>query len=381
MGTILTVGRGTGNILATKRVIDVPDSIFLLQPDAAPLVQIMAKAKKKDTINPKFTWFERDLFPKRDTVGTGAANTSTATTFVVAHGSYFRTYDVIRDETTGEQMLVTGVSTNTLTVSRAWGVTTINTITAAEYIVVLGNANEEGAGSPGIKSETETECYNYVQDIRSPFEVTDILENSELYGGNDFQNERLLKAIEHKVDIERAFLFGERKEDTSTGTHPIRATGGVLSFISTNVTTMTTATESAFETFCESVFAYGSGTKLFLGAPKLISALNYWARGKLTTVPKDQTYGISVKEYLTGHGTLLVAKHPLLTGTVYGGYGIVLDLDKIWMRTMKGLGTKLRTNIQDNDATKRRDEYRTVCGVMPTNEQCHAVVKGVTAYS
>jgi len=360
--------------------MDVPDEIFLLQPDAAPLVQIMTKAKKKDTINPEFSWYERDLYPKRDAVATGAANTTSATTFI-ATTAIFHTYDVIKNETTKEQMLVTAKSGTTITVSRAWGTTAIDTITAADYMVVLGNANEEGHAAPGIKSETETLCYNYCQDFRSPFEVTDILQNSELYGGNDLQNERVIHAIEHKVDIERAFLFGERKQDTSTGTHPIRATGGILSFISTYATTMTTATETLFESFCEDAFAYGSNTKLFIGSPKWISALNYWGRGKLQTVPKDQTYGINIKEYLTGHGTLLVAQHRLLTGTYYGGYGIVVDLDKISMRVMKNLGTKLRTNIQANDETKEKDEYRTVCGLQVNNQACHAIVKGMTAFS
>ena len=52
--------RGTANITASRRVLDVPEKIFLSQPDAAPLVQILFKAKKKTTINPKITWFERD---------------------------------------------------------------------------------------------------------------------------------------------------------------------------------------------------------------------------------------------------------------------------------------------------------------------------------
>jgi len=160
-------------------------------------------------------------------------------------------------------------------------------------------------------------------------------------------------------------------------------TDGALRVINSagNLATMTTATEAAFETACESIFAYGSNTKLFLGSAKWISALNYWARGALNTVSKDKTYGISIKEYLTGHGTLLVAKHRLLTGSVYGGYAIVLDMDKVWVRTMKNLGTKLRTNIQNNDETKEKDEYRTVCGLMLTNPTAHYALKGMVAYS
>jgi hypothetical protein len=371
--------RGTGNITSSRRIPDVPKEIFYLQPDAAQLVQILFKAKKKVTINPKFTWYEKDLFPKRDQAGETKA--AAGTTLTVDNGSYFKVGDVVKVEATGEVVLVTAVSTNVLTITRSFGSTAADTITDNDYLLVLGNACEEGSGSPSIKSQTSTEKYNYCQEFKTPFEVTDTLNNSDLYGGNDLQNESIIHMIEHKVDMERAFLFGECAID-ETGTHPRRATGGVIERITTNVTDVsTTITESAFETFLESVFAYGSSTKLFLAAPKLISAINYWARGKLQTVPKDQTYGIAVKEYLSGHGTLLVAKHKLLTGSVYGGYGICLDMDKLWVRVMRNEDTRRAKNIQDNDETKRKDEYRTNAGIMLTNEEAHGVITGVTAYS
>lgn len=373
-------GRGTGNITSSRRKLDVPDTIFFLQPDASPLSQILFKAKKKVTNNPKFTWYERDLFPKQDAVN-DSDKASDATTVTVDHGTYFKAYDVVKDTDTGEQMLVTSVSSNVLTISRGWGETSADTLSNGDTLVVLGNANEEGASAPGLKSETATEVYNYTQDFRSPFEVTDILENSDLFGGSDLKNERKIKMVEHKVDMERAFLFGERKEDTSTGTHPIRSTRGALTFISTNATPVsTTLTESSFETFCESLFAYGSNTKLFLASAKIISALNYWARSKLNMVPRDRTYGITVYEYLSGHGRLLVVKHKLLTGD-YAGYGIALDMNNVYVRVMRNLDTKLRTNIQANDETKEKDEYRTVAGLQLINEETCAKIYGVTAYS
>ena len=98
-------------------------------------------------------------------------------------------------------MYVSSVSSNVLTVVRGWGETSASaSIADDDYLLVLGNANEDGASSPGLKSESADEVYNYVQDFRSPFEVTDILMNSELYGGGDLQNERIIKLIEHKVD-------------------------------------------------------------------------------------------------------------------------------------------------------------------------------------
>ncbi len=378
--TIVSGTRATDSIEQTRRKMDVPDEIFLLQPDAAPLVQILTSAKKKQATNPEFSWFEDDLLPQSDTLN-GTCSTATHTTLTMDNTGYFFAGDVIKVESTGEVMLCSTTSGLLLVVTRGWGETTATDISDGSYFLKLGNANEEGSGSPVLRSTTVSKAYNYCQIFKTPFGVTETENASDLYGGGDLNHLRLKKLIEHKVQIERALLFGERKEDTG-GTHPRRATRGINKFISSNISGVsTTLTEAAFETFLETGFNYGSTKKVLLASPKVVSAINYWARGKLNMYPKDKTYGISVMQDLSAHGEVMIIRHKLLTGTTYGGYAYLLDMNNLFYRFLKGRDTKLERNIQDNDEDQERDQYITESGLELRLEQTHSTMTGVATYT
>ena len=231
--------------------------------------------------------------------------------------------------------------------------------------------------------------YNYTQIFRKPFGATGTVQASSLYGGTDLDVTRKLQGIEHMKDIERAFLFGERAEYTTssssnaTTNHPLRLTGGLVSFISTQVKDAgTEVTETEFEDWLEDVFRYGSASRLLLCSAKWISIINGWARGKLQTVPRDQAYGINLKEYLSGHGTLYLHKHKLLEDAVYGGYAIAVDIEDIMYRYLSYGGvsrdTKLRIDIGTPGDDARTDEYISECGFHITNEKKHGYIYGPT---
>jgi len=379
---MITGTRDTNNILAAKRVVDMASEIALLEPDAAPLTVLLKQmaGKKKTAINPKYNWMEDELAPRWDAINYSTGYTAGDTSIVVDNGSYFKIGDVIKNASSGEQMLVTGVSTNTLTVTRGWGSTSATTAANDAVITILSNASAEGSTRPELKSTQEVEKTNYIQTIRTPFGVTGTEDASEMYGGKDISYLQKKAGIEHKKDIERVILFGEPKEDV-TGTKPRRFTGGLNYFITTNRQDAGgTLTEAEFETFCETIFRYGSKKKVLLAAPKVISAINSWAKGKLQSFPKDQTYGIDVKEYLTGHGTLMLVKHNLLESS-YAGYAFAVDPEFVFIRTMKGRDTQLKTNIQANDADSREDEYATDLGFELHLEKAHGVLYNVTSFS
>jgi hypothetical protein len=336
--------------------------------------------KKKIAINPEYNWLEDELAPRWDAVNFGSGYTSGAMSIVVDNGSYFKIGDVIKDVNTGEQMLVTNVATNTLTVSRGWGSTSAATVSNNDVITILSNASAEGSNAPAIKTTKEVKKTNYIQTIRTPFGVTGTEDASEMYGGKDINYLQKKAGIEHKKDLERVILFGEPKED-KTGAKPRRFTGGLNYFITTNRQNASgTLTEAEFEEFCRTIFRYGSKKKVLLASPIVISAINSWGKGHLQTVPKDKTYGIDVKEYLSGHGTLLIVKHDLLEES-YAGYAFAVDPEFVYLRTMKGRDTQLKTNIQDNDEDAREDEYMTDLGFELHLEKAHGVLYGVTSFS
>lgn len=377
--TIIIGSRDTYNINQDRRVVDMADTIALLQPSAAPLTCLLMRLQKKEAINPKFQWLEDDLQNRWDSVN---GTTGTGGSIIVTTISYFTVGDIVKVPRTGECMIVLTVTTgtSTITVTRGYGSTSAAALLATDPLVIIGNANEEGATAPTIKTTKTVTAYNYTQIFRSPFGVTRTEENSELYGGPDLAYERKKKGIEHAVDIERAFLFGEPKEDNA-GTHPLRTTAGVLNFISTNVTaSVGTLTEAKLQTFMESLFQYGSDTKFLFCSPLLLSAINSFAQSKLQMIPKDGTYGINIMRYISAHGEINLIKHRLLEGTIYGGMGIAIDLKNLWYRPLRGSDTKLKTNIQANDEDGEKDEYITECGLQLMLEKTHAVIKGITAY-
>lgn len=372
--------KDTNTVLAARRVVDMSKNIALLEPDAAPLTVLLKNINSQKAINPKFEWLEAELGARWDAVNNGAGYDNAATDIVVDNDAYFSVGDIVKVPRTGECLIVTAITaaTHTLTVIRGYGETAAAAIVDNDPLQIIGNANQEGAGKRAYKSTSETSVYNYTQIFKTTVSITGTLDASQLYGGKDRNWQRKIKGIEHLVDIERAFLFGERKEDT-TGTHPKRTTRGLLKFLTQNIVDAGgVMTEWEFETFCQGIFRYGSKKKLLLASPTVVSVINTFAKNKLNMVPRDKTYGISIMQYLSAHGTLLIAKHNLLEGAVYGGYGIAIDPEYVTYRFLDGRDTKLRTDIHANDTDGFEDEYLTEAGLECKQPKAHGILKGVT---
>ena len=140
--TVISNSRNTGNIAQDRRVVDMGKQIALLDPNESPFVTFLKVAKKdaRCVYNPRFEWLEDDLITAQSTVAT-AISSATATSLSVEDGSIFRSGDIIHLPAVGENMLVTAVSSNTLTVSRAYGTTEAAAAIAAESLVLnLGPA-------------------------------------------------------------------------------------------------------------------------------------------------------------------------------------------------------------------------------------------------
>lgn len=369
----------TSHLNTDKRLkIDMANDIALLQPSAAPFTVITQKMKKEVASNPRFEWLDRELEGRVSKASAEAL--AAATSITVPDGSFFRAGMLVKVPTSGEVLQVTGVSSNTLTVLRGYGETAAATIAANTQLVIIGNANAEGAAAPDDAAGSPVAEYNFTQIFRTPFAITNTANKVKIFGaGNAFLQEQKIKAIEHRIDIERAFLFGERKEDLS-GSHPKRTTRGVLGFLKENNLNISDGLldEKTFNNWLEGVFAYGSDKRLLLASPRLISVISSWGAGKLQTVPgADKVYGFQCTRYISPHGELNIVKQPLFTGG-YSGMGVAIDLNDVSYKYIEGRDTNLITNIQNNDVDGRRDEYLTEAGLMLRLPKHHGVITGVT---
>ena len=121
MPTVITGTEGDSNFPAVQtNQIDIDEEIMLLEGSKDLFAPMMMKLTVKAAHGQKSEWLEDEVVPVYTTAA--ASFTSGATTFAVAAGTgaYFSANDNIRDELTGENMIVTSVATDTLSYNGNW---------------------------------------------------------------------------------------------------------------------------------------------------------------------------------------------------------------------------------------------------------------------
>lgn len=382
MATV-TGARGTEVISSSQRTVNMDKTIRLLQPDAAPFTTFTMELNKAATRDPEFKSAEDQLEQRFDAVNNGAGYADSATSIVVDNGAYFAEHDIVVVTRTGEAMRVTAVSTNTLTVVRAVG-STAAAIVDNDELLLAGSAQPEGDTSKPARSENLTTVTNYTQIFRRPWELTNTaLASENETTPHDWDHQAAKVGIEHKRDIERAFLFGRPSENTS-GSQARRTTGGILHFISTNSTDAGGAmTETEFNTAVRSGFRYGSKRKLLMGSPLAVSVLQTYPAAKVQMSQSEKVYGVDVSTFTSPFGSLRLVTNWELEGTKYGGYLIGIDTANIGYRYLANgklnRDSKVLTNRQANDADTRKDEWLSECGLYVGQQRTHFVITGITS--
>jgi len=377
---------GTNTIAGHRLRIDMSEKIAELEPNASPLITLTKKMKRRRVVtNPEFSWMEQDPGNRWDAINNAAGYDKNATVWAVDNAGYFRVGDIVQVPSTTEVVLVKNVDNtgNTITVIRGWGGSTTARLENDDPIVILGNANEEGAKLREIKTTEPVKKTNYTQILRTPVGVTNTLAATSTYGPKAMAYYRHLDGINHAIDMERTMWLGKKGKDIHNG-KPRRTTGGILEFLTENVLNVSASsggsgglTEQAFTEWLEDVFRYGSSEKILFACGRLCTIIDLWAQNKLKTVPGERTYGVKIKEYVSSHGTLFIVKHKLFEGPVYGGMGVILDMNNVAYCPLKGRDTKLLTGRQDPDEDAVKDEYITELGVEVRLPKTHAIIKGV----
>ncbi|MDO4732464.1 MAG: DUF5309 family protein [Bacillota bacterium] len=379
--TNITGARMTNNIAASRRMVDMAKDIALLDPNEAPFLTFL-KVLREDcrvVYNPKFEWLEDDLLETWSRVSGDVS--ASASSIPVADASIFRVGDVLKLPASGENLLVTAVSDDALTVVRGYGSTAAASIADQAALLNIGPAMEENSSMRVAKSTQETNGYNYTQIFRTPIALSGTEAASMLHGGKDRAYQRRKASIEHKRDIARALYFGQRKEDLS-GTAPRRSMGGLVEMLGDNnkVSFDSSNNPLSYRNFdskvAREVFRHGSQNKLLIAGPNLAAAINSWADKKLVTDVSKDTYGLRVKNLITTYGDLKVIYDPLLEGEIYEGYGFVLDTENVRYAYLDGRDTKLNVGVQSPGLDGIVDEFLTECSLELRLPQTHMVITG-----
>lgn len=390
MPTMITTHESTLNVPTDRAVRDVGRGIAYVNPDAAPLITITRARKEGDRTasNDKVEWIEKDMLSPRFDQADGATTTG-ETTLDVDNGSFFQANDIVRVIPTGELVRVTSIATNALTVVRSVGDasgTAAATIADNADLEILGSAFAQGADVRAPRSHQETYKFNVMQIARTSFGTTNTEAWQENYTGPDRPRQRKEALVNHKVDLERVLISGERSDNLGSTDAPAYTAGGLLYFLTSNSKDASgTLTEPEIEDWVEDLFFTaqgGSKSKLWVVSPLIASVVDQLAAARLMTAPKEETFGVAIRQFVTSHGNLNMVTHPLLVngagGAGYAGYSFGLDMGRIRYVKAPSRDTQLLPNRQGNGEDKWTDEYLSEFSWEIKNPEYHGKLYGVT---
>ena len=421
------------SVIPSRRLYNFSDRIADLAPDESPFFVYLSKVAKVPTDDPQFRWLkDRNKIQMADrTFALDASHTvpaagSTLTYTVddgagaapdwIIKGMVFAVGEKDSSDNKPETAIVrvetapVAGSTETTftgrTISAATGSTTA--VVDGEKCTVIGSAFEEGSGSPDSWSRELENGNGYCQIFKTACELTNTA-RATVYRGYASEWDRIwnLKLREHKVDIERAMLFGNSASQSG-----INYTDGIVGHIIKNSQSQITGASAQvsytedkgyFTTRTDAETTYdvilrdlevifdpargGSSSKLALCSLPVISFFNkmassstflssaYSAANPMMSQASG-SYGHKVMKVETIHGDLTLVKEPLFRGHA-APYMCLVDLDNVAYRPLVGNGvnrdTHIQTNVQSADEDLRKDMVLTEAGLEVSLPEAHAL--------
>ena len=417
-----------------RRLYDWSDRVAELSPDESPFFVYLSKVSKVPTSDPvfrflenrsKIDWTSRN-FTADSALGSLAAGTSGQVAFddggsavdylikgmviaveVVDGKSHaIVRLDSVSNETTQSTCQVTVLSLGNSSESG------YDAIADGDKAQIIGTAFEEGSGSPDVWSKSLDDDFGYTQIFKTAAEMTNTAIATNYRGyANEWSRIWNLKLREHKVDIERGMLFGQKGRQggvqSSAGlagdiiNRVAAGTPGSLSYsagspyfgaaASTSITYDTFLSD--FEVFFDPARG-GSNNKLALAGLPVLSYFNKVGNsagfidaslGTSSNTPnryswdaseRDGSFGHKILQLNTIHGDLSVVREPLFRGMT-AGFLLLADMKQLAYRPLVGNGlnrdTHIITNVQQADEDLRKDMILTEAGLEITIPETHAL--------
>jgi hypothetical protein len=428
-----TPGAVIDSTIPSRRLYDFSDRIAELSPEESPFFVYLSKVGKVPTSDSQFRFLEdrtKVSIADRSFLSAGGAT-------LVAEGSNMDlSFDTVGgtsvDWLIPGMMVAVSLNAEALGTTPSYGTVRINsvldagatttcnvtsvstvagdTMTIADnaQCTVIGTSFGEGSGAPDVWSEKLDNGYGFTQIFKTACEMSNTA-RATVYRGHADEWQRIwnLKLREHKVDIERAMLFGQ--QGTQGG---VQYTDGVIGQIIRNSTVVDgiatlsyTSDKSYYKSNTAAQWTYdsmlsdfevifdpargGGQSKLGLASLPVMSHFNKMGNGGFIDGSTDSTqaqymleraqgsFGHKVMKIDTIHGDLTLVKEPMFRGFAAGFLGLI-DLDHVSYRPLVGNGlnrdTSITTNVQQADEDLRKDMILTEAGLEVTLPETQALI-------
>jgi hypothetical protein len=427
--------------IPSRRLFDFSDRVADLSPEESPFFVYLSKVGKVPTTDSQFRFLEdrtkvemtdRSFLLKGATTMV-AENSSMDVIFDTSGAAYVQWLipgmvvaigDIDGDSvpTTANVRIntvdnVSSTAQTTCNVTSISHVATTGTLALADNskCTVIGTSFKEGTGAPDVFSTELDNEYGYTQIFKTACEMSNTA-RATVYRGYADEWQRIwnLKLREHKVDIERAMLFGQKGSaggiqytegivgsTIAAGYGNIINNGAQMSYnegvpyYKSNTASEWTYDDllSDFEVMFDPARG-GSSSKLALASLPVISYFNKLGTGSsfvaqsAGTASEDNpfrynfsqsngSFGHQIMKVDTIHGDLSLIKEPLFRGFA-SGFCMMVDLDHVSYRPLVGNGinrdTSITTNVQQADEDLRKDLILTEAGLEVSLPETHALI-------
>lgn len=395
--------RTTSHAITTENrlVRNINETIAELEPNIAPMLTFLLKMNKRSkTITPVIEFLEEDYIARYAASAATVGNTTSANTIAVDDGGKFAVGDVfnipkaVTSSTAPEICRVTTISGNTITVTRAFAGSTIDTIGNAAALRLIGSAHEEGGVLPNAKSGSPATLTTYTQIFKRVIDLANTLIASKQYGDGGSERKRLHKKAlkEFKEQLNAALLWGKAYQGLTAGDNskPLRTTMGLNSRISTNIVDAGgVLTPKLFNTWMEAGCRYGSREKMMVVSSRIMQAINAWQINHLNVSQTETVYGVKVNKIMSPFGVeFMLVNDWMLEDNVanqgFKGLGFIVDMECLEYKYLEGDGmnrdTKIYEDVVEDGSDRTVDQILAEVGFVIGEEKKHAKLFNVTDY-
>lgn len=295
----------------------IADAVFMIDWTEAPLLNILGfgpeNVRKFELVNwpsTKVEWIEDTMSPYTTTIAEDLDDSETGVDVATGTGSYFRQGDIVSVDS--EYMLVTSVSTDTLTVTRAYGSTTAASHTSGATITLLTRAMPEASDAVTGHTTTTSQPYNYSQIISEAAKASKTSIAIKKYGIEDELDYQVSKLFANQGSagklaqfLQRTFYYGKRVQRSSSA---YGSMGGFATFVTTNVSNLASASlqRSDIHTKVRQIRdAGGMCTHVITGSWGL-EKINAMYEGTIRTTRDETRGGSEITMIKTPHGEVEV---------------------------------------------------------------------------
>lgn len=336
-----------------------------------PMFALSAGMANTDATSAVVSWDEEGIMHSRCAITAVAAPTGNILT--VEDASWLHENMVIMVESTGEYMLILGVSGNTLTVQRGIAQTGVQPIVIGDTeqaIQLIGTAFEEASERPTAIATSPYPRTNVTQIFRRSWDISGTAEATTYRHGNRKDKNKATAAMNHALDMERSILFGKRHIGVINN-KPFRQFDGVLAQLRSNIFVSPTPglTRRVTDDYVERLFSKNikgePNERITFGGNSAVRALNEiaWRYGTYNIDVKTNEFGLDIKRYMTPFGDLTLMIHPMLNESpVWSSWMMSFhpaSLELCWLR---------RTFHQDGDERGKASDLRDATSGVYTSE-------------